>query len=105
MKKLYLAGRGLKGCLFATASLVKKEQPEKNWSLFKLMDTDNRICVLSICSLVYAVGNMLQCLVFAQKLFIYRSPHVHMALVCIHCLCRGKGGGGGEGTGNPKADR
>ena len=44
VKKLYLAGRGLKGCLFGTASLVKKEQPEKNWSLFELMDTDNRIC-------------------------------------------------------------
>ena len=70
------------------------------------MDTVTRIIVYAsfvyASSLVYAVGNMLQCLVFAQKLFIYRSPHVHMALVCIHCLCRGKGGGG---TGNPKADR
>ena len=51
---------------------------------------------------------MLTSLVFAQKLFIYRSPHVHMALVC---LCRGKGGGGGGGqvilkrTDNPRKER
>ena len=50
---------------------------------------------------------MLTSLVFAQKLFIYRSPHVHMALVC---LCRGKGGSGGgqvilKRTDNPRKER
>ena len=41
------------------------------------MDTDNRILLIaqyvsrSLCILiVYAIGNMLQCLVFAQKLLI-----------------------------------
>ena len=47
---------------------------------------------------------MLTSLVFAQKLFIYRSPHVHMALVC---LCRGKGGGQVilKRTDNPRKER
>ena len=91
MKKLYLAGRGLKGCLFGTASLVKKEQPEKNWSLFELMDTDNRICVHCICSLLW----------YLHRNCLYTG--VHMCTWRLYACVGGKGGGGG--TGNPKADR
>ena len=58
-EKLYLAGRGLKGCLFGTASLEKKEQPEKNWSLFELMDTFGILEAIHVClsmCIVYLEG-------------------------------------------------
>ena len=57
-----------------------------------------------------AVGTMLYAVfVFAHKLFIYRSPHVHMALECVHRLCRGRREGGGghvilKRTDNPRKE-
>ena len=51
--------------------------------------------VLCIFSPIYAVGNMLQCLVLIL-LCLYKSAYVHMALsVYMHCLHVS-----GEGTGN-----
>ena len=75
------------------------------------MDTDNRILitcmsvVLCICSLIYAVGNMLQCLAFAQNLFIKECTCAYGA-ECIHVHASPvSGGGGGGGGGGGAVDR
>ena len=107
-EKLYLAGRGLKGCLFGTASLVKKEQPEKNWPLFELVDTDNSICVLCICSLVYMPWATCCSVWYLHRNCLYTGVHMCTWRLYAYIACGGGRRGGGQvilkRTDNPRKE-
>ena len=88
--------RGLKGCLFGKA--------EKNWSLFELMDTDNRILIApyvsrSLYTLTYICRGQHAAVFSICSETVYIRVHMCVygaVYTSVHRLCRGGGGGGGQ---------
>ena len=82
---------------------MERNNSEKNWLLFELMDADNRILIIApyVCRSLYMLTYTCICrrqhaAVFSQKLFIQECICAY-GTECIHALpVSGGGGGGGQ---------